>query len=198
MPSFAAASKHVRYDTSTNVENFVGKIIKAARFLCGFLLFYFTFFAVHTVTCLDSTHTRTKSPSRRLIASATCRTGGTRSPRCSSPRIVTSRPCTRLPHTPSIQDRRGPATPSSTLKTMRKAAQERGALWSATVALNIEPKSVLPEHGVEWLYMRVTARQMAHGRTDVDVVVRNLQGELVALSQQVAVVVSLAKGTGKL
>lgn len=61
--------------------------------------------------------------------------------------------------------------------------------WYPTVLLNLEVKKTLPPEGAEWLYSRVTARQIRNGRMDLQIVVLDEEGELVALSNHVALIV---------
>ncbi|KID97175.1 thioesterase family protein, partial [Metarhizium majus ARSEF 297] len=75
--------------------------------------------------------------------------------------------------------------------------RQRGSMWFPTVLLNLEAKTRLPKEGVEWLAVRVTAKQIKDGRFDLDVVMRDVDGELVALSQQVALMVSWERNVGK-
>ncbi|KAI0180129.1 thioesterase family protein [Hypoxylon sp. FL1284] len=75
--------------------------------------------------------------------------------------------------------------------------QQRATLWFPTVVMNLEVKTLLPEEGVEWLAVRVTSKQIKDGRFDLEVVVRDVEGEMVALSHHVAMIVSLERNTGK-
>ncbi|RKU47095.1 hypothetical protein DL546_002879 [Coniochaeta pulveracea] len=67
--------------------------------------------------------------------------------------------------------------------------------WYPTVALNLEVKKPLPEEGVEWLFLRVTAKQIRNGRLDLEVIVLDEKGELVALSTHVNLIVDGARNT---
>lgn len=60
--------------------------------------------------------------------------------------------------------------------------------WYPTVVLNIEFKKALPEEGVEWLFSRVRAKKIGKGRMDLEVEIRDEGGEVVALSQHVALI----------
>lgn len=81
------------------------------------------------------------------------------------------------------------ASPIQEKETEKKLA----SLWYATLEMNLEVKKVLPEERVEWLNLRVTSKQIKDGRFDLEVVVRDLKGELVALSHQVALIISTEK-----
>ena len=61
--------------------------------------------------------------------------------------------------------------------------------WYPTLQLNLEIKKVLPPEGVEWLFVRVKAKQIKNGRLDVEVVILDEGAEIVALSQHVCLIV---------
>ncbi|KAL7941178.1 thioesterase-like superfamily domain-containing protein [Trichoderma barbatum] len=71
------------------------------------------------------------------------------------------------------------------------------ALWYPTLAMNLEVKKALPEEGVRWLLLRTSAKQVYNGRFDVEIIVLDTAGDLVALSHHVAMVVNFAKNTSK-
>ena len=75
--------------------------------------------------------------------------------------------------------------------------EQRNQLWFPTVTLDLEAKTALPEDGVEWLAVYVTSKQIKDGKFDLDITVRDAEGQLVALSQQVAMIVSIEKNKGK-
>jgi len=61
--------------------------------------------------------------------------------------------------------------------------------WYPTVLLNIDFKKPLPEEGVEWLFVRVNTKQIKNGRMDLEIVILDEGGDIVALSQHVALAV---------
>ncbi|KAL8808366.1 MAG: hypothetical protein Q9182_000186 [Xanthomendoza sp. 2 TL-2023] len=73
-------------------------------------------------------------------------------------------------------------------------------MWYPTVLLNSEVKKALPEEGVEWLFVRVRAKKIEKGRMDLEVVVLDEEGELVAVSQHVCLIMgaerNLRRGRG--
>lgn len=69
----------------------------------------------------------------------------------------------------------------------------RAKFWYPTVVLNLDVKKVLPEEGVEWLFLRVLTKEIKDGRYDLDVVVLDELGELVALSNHVCFAVSASR-----
>lgn len=82
-------------------------------------------------------------------------------------------------------------------KDIKAKDEQRGGLWFPTVVMNLEVKMALPRDGVEWLAIRVTSKQIKDGRFDLDVSVRDVDGELVALSHHVAMIVDIERNTRK-
>lgn len=76
-------------------------------------------------------------------------------------------------------------------------ANQNANVWLPTVVMNLEVKTKLPEEGVRWLAVRVTSKQIKDGRFDLEVLVRDVEGELVVLSHHVAMIVSMEKNTRK-
>lgn len=62
--------------------------------------------------------------------------------------------------------------------------------WYPTVLLNLDVKKELPAEGVEWLFVRVRAKQIKNGRMDLEVVIMDEAGDIVALSNHVALILS--------
>ncbi|KAJ9138206.1 Thioesterase-like superfamily-domain-containing protein [Pleurostoma richardsiae] len=71
------------------------------------------------------------------------------------------------------------------------------AFWYPTVTLNLELKKSVPETGVEWLFMRVQSKQVKKGRLDLEVIIMDEAGELVALSQHVNLIVGGERNLSK-
>jgi len=78
--------------------------------------------------------------------------------------------------------------PSSNLRS--------GAFWFPTVTLNIDFKKQLPAGGMEWLYSRVQTKAVRNGRLDIDITIMDEDGEVVALGNQVALVLDASRNTG--
>ena len=72
-----------------------------------------------------------------------------------------------------------------------------GRFWYPTIVLNLEIKKVLPREGVEWLFSRVRIRQIRNGRMDIEVIVLDEEGDLVALSNHVALVVGVERNVNR-
>ena len=69
--------------------------------------------------------------------------------------------------------------------------------WYPTLLLNLDVKKSLPEEGVEWLFTRVDTKQIKNGRMDIDVVILDEAGEIVALSHHVSFAVGAERNLAK-
>lgn len=67
--------------------------------------------------------------------------------------------------------------------------------WYPTVTLNIDFKKSLPPQGVDWLYSRVVMKSVRNGRMDIEVIIMDEQGEIVALCSHVGLVVPVERNT---
>ncbi|MBE3042125.1 thioesterase family protein, partial [Candidatus Bathyarchaeota archaeon] len=75
-----------------------------------------------------------------------------------------------------------------------------------TVALNLDVKRNLPAEGADWLFVRVRAGEIRNGRMDLQIIVLDRAGDLVALSSHISLVMSSERnlvrspqeGSGKL
>lgn len=66
--------------------------------------------------------------------------------------------------------------------------------WYPTLSLSLEVKQQGPW---EWVGLRVEARRLVNGRFDVDVVIVDERGEVVAVSSHCAIVVDIARNSAK-
>ncbi|KAK7721880.1 hypothetical protein SLS63_009405 [Diaporthe eres] len=75
------------------------------------------------------------------------------------------------------------------------AAKEKSAakFWYPTLLLNLDVKKALPEEGVDWLFVRTRAKQIRNGRYDLEVVVMDAVGDIVALSHHVCMILPAAR-----
>ncbi|KAF2810342.1 uncharacterized protein BDZ99DRAFT_462923 [Mytilinidion resinicola] len=72
-----------------------------------------------------------------------------------------------------------------------------GTHWYPTLLLNLDIKKALPEEGVEWLFARVRAKQIKNGRFDLEVIIMDDSGDVVALSHHVCLVLSASRNLAK-
>ena len=82
-------------------------------------------------------------------------------------------------------------SPSILAKPAPKSKLDRSQwarFWYPTLLLNVEVKKALPPQGAEWLFVRVRSKLIRNGRMDLEVVVMDEGGDVVALSQHVALV----------
>ena len=78
----------------------------------------------------------------------------------------------------------------------KKAGEARGPSWYPTVLLNLDVKKDLGE-GVEWLFVRCRTKAIRGGRFDLEVLVYDVGGELVAISNHVALAVDASRNLAK-
>ncbi|KAI9852571.1 MAG: hypothetical protein M1824_001860 [Vezdaea acicularis] len=74
---------------------------------------------------------------------------------------------------------------------------ETGLNWYPTLLLNLEIKKLLPPEGLDWLFVRVRAKQIRNGRLDLEVVALDEEGEIVALSHHVCFVVGAERNLAR-
>lgn len=67
------------------------------------------------------------------------------------------------------------------------------AFWYPTLVMNLDIKKLLPDEGVEWLFVRTEARKIEQGRLDLQVSIMGQEGELVALASHVNLVLSASR-----
>lgn len=70
-----------------------------------------------------------------------------------------------------------------------KAKKDQAAtFWYPTILLNLDVKRALPEEGAEFLFLRVMSKQIRNGRLDLEVIILDERGDLIATSTHVALV----------
>lgn len=77
-----------------------------------------------------------------------------------------------------------------------KKQEPTAKYWYPTLCLNIDVKKLLPEEGVDWLFLRVRAKQIKNGRLDLEVEVRDAGNDLVALSTHTGLILGTERNTG--
>lgn len=84
---------------------------------------------------------------------------------------------------------------------LRELSRGRAPFWYPTLLLNLEVKKALPEGGVRFLFSRLQTKSVKNGRYDLEIIIWDEQGDIVALSHHVCFVVgnerNLAKRTAK-
>ena len=71
--------------------------------------------------------------------------------------------------------------------------QDAAKFWYPTLLLNLDIKKALPEEGVDWLFVRTRAKQIRNGRYDLEVVVMDETGDIVALSHHVCMILPASR-----
>ncbi|KAK3619341.1 hypothetical protein LTR56_012452 [Elasticomyces elasticus] len=77
-------------------------------------------------------------------------------------------------------------TPEEQVKLMKGGAR----MWYPTLLLNLDVKKALPAEGVKFLFARLQAKAIKNGRYDLEIIIKDAEGDLVALSHHVCLVVS--------
>ncbi|EGX90136.1 hypothetical protein CCM_06555 [Cordyceps militaris CM01] len=67
--------------------------------------------------------------------------------------------------------------------------------WFATLALNLETKDLLPEEGVEWLHVRLLAKQLSGGKFDQAIEIRDESGDPIMLGHTVSLALKMERNT---
>lgn len=73
---------------------------------------------------------------------------------------------------------------------VQKNVESPAPVWFPTLALNIDFKRCALGDGHEWLFSHIHIKSIQNGRMDVEVVIFNASGELVAVATQAALVMS--------
>lgn len=69
--------------------------------------------------------------------------------------------------------------------------------WYPTLVFNLDIKKRLPEDGVDWLFVRVTSKKIKNGRLDLEIVILDDSGDVVALSHHVNLVLGADRNIAK-
>ncbi|KAF3089174.1 hypothetical protein TWF569_007254 [Orbilia oligospora] len=67
--------------------------------------------------------------------------------------------------------------------------------WYPTLSFTLDVKKSLPKDGVKWVFSKVHSQQVKNGRWDLQVVMLDEDGELLATSTQVALMVDASRNT---
>jgi hypothetical protein len=87
------------------------------------------------------------------------------------------------------------ASAASSKDSEKKKKSTGVGFWYPTVLLNLDVKKALPKEGVKYLHVRLQAKQIKNGRFDLEIVVMDEGGDLVALSHHVCFAVNAARNT---
>ncbi|KAK5134293.1 hypothetical protein LTR08_006722 [Meristemomyces frigidus] len=78
----------------------------------------------------------------------------------------------------------------------QKRLMKGGAkMWYPTLLLNLDVKKALPAEGVRFLFVRLQAKIIKNGRYDLELIVKDAGGDVVALSHHVVLAVSAERNT---
>ncbi|TKA27817.1 hypothetical protein B0A50_04918 [Salinomyces thailandicus] len=71
----------------------------------------------------------------------------------------------------------------------------KAAMWYPTLLLNLDVKKALPAEGAKFLFVRLQSKMIKNGRYDLEIIIKDEEGDLVALSHHVVLAVSAARNT---
>ncbi len=89
------------------------------------------------------------------------------------------------------------ATPANSAPKNQLDRSKWARFWYPTVLIHLEIKKALPPEGVEWLFVRTWSKVIKNGRTDLNIVVMDEEGDVVALSQHVALVLGAERNMNR-
>lgn len=89
----------------------------------------------------------------------------------------------------------GDGVSAAQAKAFMQKNKSRVTYWYPTLTLNLDVKKLLPEEGVEWLFVRVQAKSIKDGRFDLLVQVLDESGALIALSNHACLAVDSSRNT---
>jgi len=78
---------------------------------------------------------------------------------------------------------------------IKKRPEPHAKFWYPTLSLNLDVKKLLPEEGVQWLFVRVQSKKIQNGRFDLEVTVLDEVGDIVALSTHSSLAVDSSRNT---
>lgn len=73
---------------------------------------------------------------------------------------------------------------------LRRLTKGKAPFWYPTLLLNLEVKKALPEEGVKFLFSRLQTKKIKNGRYDLEIVIMDEEGDVVALSHHVCFALS--------
>lgn len=81
--------------------------------------------------------------------------------------------------------------------TVKREQQRKKAAahWYPTVLLNLEVKKALPSEGIPWIYQRCRVKLIQNGRFDIETIVLDADGDVVAISNHVALIFPATRNT---
>ena len=87
------------------------------------------------------------------------------------------------------------STSASSSKSPKQSQSAR--FWYPTVVLNLDIKKALSQESAEWLFTRVRAKRIRNGRMDLELVILDESGDIVAVSSHVALIVGAARNMSR-
>lgn len=76
--------------------------------------------------------------------------------------------------------------------------EQPAPIWFPTLSMSIHFKKAIPSGGVDWLFSQVTSKCIRNGRMDIEVVILDELGDIVALASHEALIVSASRNSTRL
>ncbi|KAI7125523.1 hypothetical protein KC324_g17674 [Hortaea werneckii] len=77
----------------------------------------------------------------------------------------------------------------------KKLMKGKATMWYPTLLLNLDVKKALPAEGVKFLFVRLQSKMIKNGRYDLEIIIKDAGGDLVALSHHVVLAVGAERNT---
>ncbi|OAA53297.1 hypothetical protein ISF_08911 [Cordyceps fumosorosea ARSEF 2679] len=77
----------------------------------------------------------------------------------------------------------------------QKQGNKSQPYWLATLALSLETKDLLPDEGVDWLHVKLLAKNLSGGKFDQTIEVRDESGDLIMLGHSVSLALKFDRNT---
>jgi len=87
--------------------------------------------------------------------------------------------------------------PYTVSKRSGKSKPPAAMYWSPTLLLNLDVKKALPKEGVEFLFIRAQTKKIQNGRIDLEIIIMDEEGDVVALSHHVTLVLGTERNLAK-
>lgn len=71
----------------------------------------------------------------------------------------------------------------------------KATMWYPTLLLNLDIKKALPAEGTKFLFVRLQSKMIKNGRYDLEIIIKDIEGDLVALSHHAVLAVGAERNT---
>jgi acyl-CoA thioesterase len=68
--------------------------------------------------------------------------------------------------------------------------------WFPTLALQADFRKELPREGVEWLYSHIQFRSITNGRTNINITILDIKGDVIVYTSQTGLIMNSSRNVG--